>query len=413
MFEEQGGRHSIVTVDEMTDVDMFSALKFLRPEINGRYSQMFSRTEPQLRDHYRPFLTGEREIPRSWVTGEAAPGEAVYTRDAVKAKRTSTRQETSARQEQEQGGATMANATNVPDFLDGFRQWVEAIAANGVSEDRVREIVAEAVEAAMANVKPQVTTIQVQGCEPVEIKGRAHPKLQEILDVLMVGEVPYLVGEPGTGKSHTAELLAEILGVDRVVTIQCTQQLLESRIAGFRDATGQVVRTDVRDAWEHGGIILIDEIDKANPNTLAFFNNALSNGWMTFPDGRVRRHDKCFVIAGANTYGRGANAEFVGSTKLDASTLDRFHMIEFDRDEEIERELVMAYAPTQGEAWLRTLATVRANIERHGLKVLCTMRAAIGGAKLVERGWSHEKVIRGRVLKGVSEDVAKKVLAGV
>jgi len=67
-------------------------------------------------------------------------------------------------------------------------------------------------------------------------------------------------------------------------------------------------------------------------------NRALANGHLATPKGRVARHPDTVIIATANTYGTGANRQYVGRNQLDAATLDRFAggMIEADYSQEYE-----------------------------------------------------------------------------
>ena len=65
-------------------------------------------------------------------------------------------------------------------------------------------------------------------------------------------------------------------------------------------------------------------------------NSALANGSCAFADGMVKRHEDFILIATANTFGNGANAQYVGRNQLDSATLDRFVTIEWGYDEELE-----------------------------------------------------------------------------
>ena len=83
----------------------------------------------------------------------------------------------------------------------------------------------------------------------------------------------------------------------------------EYKLTGFVDAEGRTVRTAFRDAYEHGGLFLWDEVDASAANALVAFNQALANDSFPFPDGMVDRHPDFLAIAAANTYGTGATAE--------------------------------------------------------------------------------------------------------
>jgi len=56
--------------------------------------------------------------------------------------------------------------------------------------------------------------------------------------------------------------------------------------------------------YENGGVFLLDEIDAADANVMVAINAALANGVLANPNGKVHvRHDKCFILAAANTWG--------------------------------------------------------------------------------------------------------------
>jgi cobaltochelatase CobS len=52
---------------------------------------------------------------------------------------------------------------------------------------------------------------------------------------------------------------------------------------GYMDAHGKLVRTLLREAYEHGGVFLLDEIDAGNPGVLTVLNALLANGQVGFP----------------------------------------------------------------------------------------------------------------------------------
>ena len=89
-------------------------------------------------------------------------------------------------------------------------------------------------------------------------------------------------------------------------------------------AQGTIVSTEFRKAYENGGLFLFDEIDASMPGAILAFNAALANNFMDFPDKKVPRHKDFYCIAAANTFGSGADRQYVGRNQLDAASLDRF-----------------------------------------------------------------------------------------
>src|SRR5699024_2303605 len=102
---------------------------------------------------------------------------------------------------------------------------------------------------------------------------------------------------------------------------------------------------------------LLDEIDAGNPNVLAALNSALANNYCAFPDGMVKRHDNFRVIAAANTFGSGANIVYAGRNPIDGATKDRFVFIDFDIDENMERQIA------GNDTWVNIVQTIRKEMD--------------------------------------------------
>jgi MoxR-like ATPase len=107
----------------------------------------------------------------------------------------------------------------------------------------------------------------------------------------------------------------------------------------------EYVRSEFVRCYEDGGVFLFDEIDAADSNTLLVLNSALANGQMALanrPENPVaKKHPDFVAVAAANTFGTGADRQYVGRNQLDESTLDRFRIgqVEMDYDAEVEKSL--------------------------------------------------------------------------
>jgi hypothetical protein len=207
----------------------------------------------------------------------------------------------------------------------------------------------------------------------------------------------WLYGPPGTGKTTAGEKLAEALELNFYANSALATQY---ELLGFRAAGGDVVRTQFRDAWEHGGVYLADEIDASSAAAILALNSALANGFCSFPDGIVRRHADCIVIAGANTIGQGATIDFVGRNKLDSTTLDRFVFVDWPLDEGLESAMVT------DQKWLEHVRRIRGNVARRGIKShMVTPRASMYGEALLAAGLTFDEATEMTLRKGASVDV--------
>ncbi len=173
------------------------------------------------------------------------------------------------------------------------------------------------------------------------------------------------------------------------------------------DAHGKYVTTELRKRYENGGVFILDEIDNGNANTLAVLNSALANDDCAFADGMVKMHEDFVLIATANTYGSGANAQFVGRNKLDDATLDRFDHVEWDYDNDLEMDIAT------NKAWCADVQAIRKAVDDLKIKKVVSPRATFGGAKLLASGMSYDKVLFAKIWKGLTNDSVAKILLKV
>lgn len=253
---------------------------------------------------------------------------------------------------------------------------------------------AEALEALLLTLRPQApaldearivelihehtpqtpqTTHFIAGLEttPRELPaGLRHEAFGAILSAVAFDSV-FIAGPAGSGKTTIAEQCAEALETPFYFTGAVGS---EYKLTGFVDAQGRTVRTAFREAFEHGGLFLFDEIDASDPAALLAFNAALSNGKFDFPDGSVKRHPNFRCIASANTWGGGASREYVGRNQLDAATLDRFARIAMDYDTQLENT-VAAALHEHGKAVAYYIQELRAAARRHSIRHVISPRA--------------------------------------
>lgn len=117
---------------------------------------------------------------------------------------------------------------------------------------------------------------------------------------------------------------------------------------------------------------MLDEMDASIPEVLVILNSAIANRYFDFPApiGYVEAHPDFRVISAGNTFGLGADYEYVGRNQLDMASLDRFAMVRIDYDKEIElsitendKELVdfcEDFRKACGKAGVRTVVSYRA-----------------------------------------------------
>lgn len=310
-------------------------------------------------------------------------------------------EEEEQRQEQREQRSDEQKANDTANDLYGLLNLKQKL------EQKIDDSVDEELKELRDQVKKnQKLEVNVEGKTNV-IQGLRHKQLEQLIKYAMLRLSPLLVGMAGTGKTHAAEQVAEALGLN-FYSISVGAQTTKTDIMGYMDAGGNYVRTHFREAYENGGVFLMDEIDAGNANVLITINAALSNGLSAFPDAMIKKHDDFVFIASANTFGNGANRQYVGRNQLDAATLDRFALIEWLIDDELEENLSFG---VNGAAWYMAVRAARDYVAEKRIRALVSPRATQKGCKLLDIGQPLDEVIEATMLGSVPEDKKDDVKA--
>jgi hypothetical protein len=198
----------------------------------------------------------------------------------------------------------------------------------------------------------------------------------------------WIHGPKGVGKSEIARQVAEAFGVPFHL-IALSPTTTEAKLIGFRNAaTGDFVTGLLAEAYAHGGLALLDEMDIADPGVLVGLNSLISGRNYRFPNGKVvKRHPNFFVIAGANTTGSGA-AEGYYRRKMDAAVLDRFIKVHVPLDTKLEAAIC------GDKRWAKYIQKVRAALNKLAvLNFELSPRSTLHGAALLKAGLRPRQVI--------------------
>lgn len=272
-----------------------------------------------------------------------------------------------------------------------------------IDEQRLREIVRKEL---LESKHKKELIVSVEGA-PMKDIGIQHDRFATLLKCCAARTTDgnrinvWLKGPAGTGKTMAAKQVSITLEMPFYFNGAITN---EYALIGFTTANGQVVRTQFREAWEKGGVYLFDEVDSSMPNAVLAFNAALANGACAFPDGIIERHKDTVVIAGANTAGGGATSDYNGRMKMDAAFMDRFVILDWPLDEELERTL------SSDSKWLARVQKTRRNCEKRGVKgMMISPRATFYGEALLRAGVSIEETESMVLRKGMTEDQWQQV----
>ena len=185
----------------------------------------------------------------------------------------------------------------------------------------------------------------ISGKKVVSQEGKVyHPKFQQIHDFVKLGWNVYLYGEAGTGKTTMGKMLAETLNLNFGFT-SCNEESSKAEFTGLMNVQGDFINVDFLRIFENGGVFLLDEIDRANSNTMTLLNKALEQGEIDVPMRKekpyAKAHKDFVCICAGNTTGTGNGSEtYTGANKLDRAFLDRFTMVHYDYDSNLEKFLV-------------------------------------------------------------------------
>jgi hypothetical protein len=313
----------------------------------------------------------------------------------------------------------------VTEVLDGYNPAPDTEAIGAIVNDAMAPALASFADVTVslgelsdtvARLQPKITHIHIPNHDIKIMDGVQHHMFPKVLANISDGTPTYLVGEAGTGKSHIAEQVSKALGV-AFSSKSCSSQSTESSLLGYMSATGDYVTTEFRKRFELGGVFLLDEVDNGNPNVLTVLNSALSNSFMAFPDGMVKRHDAFVLIATANTFGHGANAKYVGRNPLDEAFLNRFANLTITYDENIEQAMLDAVGldASMSAKWLNIVRVARKNVSTYGLHVVVSPRATVYGAKMLRHDGVYNlgEVVEATITKGATPEACEKILMGL
>lgn len=228
-----------------------------------------------------------------------------------------------------------------------------------------------------------------------EIQGIFHKEFENICKLVKANIPIMLTGGAGAGKNFTLEQVAEALDLDFYFSNSVNQ---EYKLTGFIDANGTYHETEFYKAFTRGGMFFLDEIDASSPECLVILNSAIANKYFDFPTGRVKANENFRVVCAGNTYGTGADMIYVGRNVLDGATLDRFVVIPFDYDENVEKQL--AYDTDLYEF----IYNLRKAVNECQLRYVISMRALINAGKMLELGFDKQDILQNAIIKNMQID---------
>jgi cobaltochelatase CobS len=219
---------------------------------------------------------------------------------------------------------------------------------------------------AISNAPKDIKGSQV--AKPISV-GEGSIEAKIVSDLLDSNNV-YLMGKAGTGKTYLAKAIAESVMGQPVFLINCSQWTSPVEIRGGQTIKGYEEGQLIK-AWAEGGILILDELPKLDPNTAGLLNDALAEvasqpkydqeGKViekTIPYIVNGRGDKIYkgqdtkdpnlkfrfcVIGTGNTDMMNIGNKYGGNQRQDYSLVDRFAGSFYTIEKDIFREMELTY----------------------------------------------------------------------
>jgi len=297
--------------------------------------------------------------------------------------------------------ANTAAAANNGDIAGQLAGIIAALTANAVNPAQIAAIVDAKIQEAFANVPSFKIELRDTSGNVRNYDGLQHKSFKTLCRMAAARQTNgfplniWLSGPAGSGKTHAGQELSKLLG-QPFYGMGAKSTAFE--VLGYQDAAGKYHGTPFRAAFEHGGVLQADELDSWDNEACLALQSALANDFCQFPDAIVKRHPDFLCIAGANTWGHGATADYVGRTKIDGAFLSRFAKLAWEYDTELEAAL------SGNVKFARRVQRARDKAQVAGLKVLITPRDTMAGAALIAAGFEEDAAAELTYLAALSDD---------
>lgn len=203
---------------------------------------------------------------------------------------------------------------------------------------------------------------------PLNTRYRPNPTtLRRVIKLLMNNEITAgicLQGESGSGKTELALYISHMLNWPITIK-QINNELSIDDLEGMRtleNGNTRYVYSDVVQGYRDGHLILLDEIDKINPDTAAKLHMPLERKpWATAKEGGelIYSHRFTRFIGTANTNMSGDDIRFASSQSQDSAFIKRFLILPMLRpDEKDMYNAAQAHFPELSPSCLRMFSKV-------------------------------------------------------
>lgn len=220
----------------------------------------------------------------------------------------------------------------------------------------------------------------------------------------------FIIGKPGTGKTTIGYALGAALRMP-VYTVAITKNTEEDTFQGMTkvvDGGFKFVDTDFLYAYTHGGIILLEEVNLADPSVImGALGQAIEAPFVLMKDGyqAVRRHPLCIIIGTMNIGTYGAK----GVSQAFSSRFKQTYILDDPKKEDFISILEkQGYSNARCEwvynAYQRINQHLKSpEVSREEICLNVTLRGCIGALECMEEGDAPQQAVYNTLVGKVAE----------
>ena len=180
----------------------------------------------------------------------------------------------------------------------------------------------------IAEVAKGRETIILPDSQEISIMHLDHPEMANVIKSINLYKKVMLVGPAGTGKTYMVAEIANRLKLP-FYKYSCSRDSSVHDLLGYKQPASETyLETVFLQAYENGGVFLVDEYDAMSGDMALFFNGVADGSkFISIPhrDNKpiATRHEDFILVMCGNTWGKGS-IEYSGRDFQDLALMDRF-----------------------------------------------------------------------------------------
>lgn len=180
----------------------------------------------------------------------------------------------------------------------------------------------------MEGISKGRVTLVLPDQKEVVVEHMDHPKMEDVVSSMTMHGKVMMVGPAGTGKTYMVSEIADRLDIP-FYKYSCSRDSSVHDLLGYKQPKSEeYLNTSFLQAYENGGVFLVDEYDAMSGDMALFFNGIADNsGFISIPhrdeNPTAQRHENFYLVMCGNTWGNGST-DYSGRDFQDMALMDRF-----------------------------------------------------------------------------------------